>query len=345
MSRLRLCTIFLLSIVSNYIGIVSSVSRFDDKTDTPIIGVLAQEISWRLDQIWPGVYESYIAASYIKFVEGGGARTVPIWIGKPRSYYETVLKKLNGVLLPGGGTWFNQSHGYAVAGSHIYDIAQEMNDNGIYFPLFGTCLGFELLLYVSNENQEYRTYCSSQKQSLPLDFNKDFQNSRLFGTAPESIIDILKNEAVTPNFHSYCVTKENMTQFGLDKKWDTLSTNRDFKGLEFISTIEHKRYPFYGVQFHPEKVLYEWIRNRNISHTEGAVASAQYFAQFFVNECRKNDNRFDSIDEENQMLIYNFPCTFTGRLNSTFEQSYLFERDIDYGRGNGENEDITVVLV
>lgn len=79
MPRLNLCTIFMLSITSNFIGIVDSDSRFEDKTDTPIIGVLAQEISWRLDQIWPGVYESYIAASYIKFVEGGGARAVPIW--------------------------------------------------------------------------------------------------------------------------------------------------------------------------------------------------------------------------------------------------------------------------
>lgn len=53
--------------------------RIEEKTDTPIIGVLAQEIAWSLDRHWPGVYESYIAASYVKFVEGGGARPVPIW--------------------------------------------------------------------------------------------------------------------------------------------------------------------------------------------------------------------------------------------------------------------------
>lgn len=78
--------------------------------------------------------------------------------------------------MPGGGTWFNQSNGYAVAGSHIFAIAQEMNDNGIYLPLFGTCLGFELLLFVSNENQECRATCSSERQSLPLDFGKGENN-------------------------------------------------------------------------------------------------------------------------------------------------------------------------
>lgn len=30
------------------------------------------------------------------------------------------------------------------------------------------------------------------------------------------------------------------------------------------------------------------------------------------------------------MLIYNFPPTFTGRVNSAFEQSYLFKSDVDY---------------
>lgn len=36
----------------------------------------------------------------------------------------------------------------------------------------------------------------------------DFQKSRLFGSAPDKIIDILKTEAVTPNFHSFCVTQQ-----------------------------------------------------------------------------------------------------------------------------------------
>lgn len=36
----------------------------------------------------------------------------------------------------------------------------------------------------------------------------DFEHSRLFGQAPENIVDILRNEAVTPNFHSFCITQQ-----------------------------------------------------------------------------------------------------------------------------------------
>lgn len=89
-------------------------------------------------------------------------------------------------------------------------------------------------------------------------------------------------------------------------------------------------YPFFGVQFHPEKSLYEWIRNRNISHTDNAITAAQYFANFLVNESRKNRNRFETARDENRHLIYNFLATFTAPINSTFEQSYLFESNADY---------------
>lgn len=73
------------------------------------------------------------------------------------------------VLFPGGATWFNQSNGYADAGRHIFEIAKNMNDMGFYMPLWGTCLGFELLLYLDS-NGENRAHCSSSGQALNLEF-------------------------------------------------------------------------------------------------------------------------------------------------------------------------------
>lgn len=62
----------------------------------PVIGVLAQETAYLLELIYPGQYKSFIAASYVKFVEGGGARVVPIWIDRPRKYYKDIMEKING---------------------------------------------------------------------------------------------------------------------------------------------------------------------------------------------------------------------------------------------------------
>lgn len=62
----------------------------------PIIGIMAQEMSQTFEKLYSPEYDSYIAASYVKFLESSGSRVVPLQIGKPRVYYETLMKQLNG---------------------------------------------------------------------------------------------------------------------------------------------------------------------------------------------------------------------------------------------------------
>jgi gamma-glutamyl hydrolase len=77
---------------------------------------------------------------------------------------------------------------------------------------------------------------------------------------------------------------QNLTSAGLDTDWRVTAVNKDTQGLEFVSSFEHRRYPIYGVQFHPEKNAYEWKVTNKIAHTAGAISAAQYFADFFINE-------------------------------------------------------------
>lgn len=301
------------------------VNVFAENT-TPIIGVLTQEVSRLILREYPQRhFTSYIAASYVKFVEGAGGRVVPIWIGQPRDYYMDVMSKINGVLLPGGATYFNQSEGYADAGKHIFEIAKDMNDHGVHMPVWGTCLGFELLVYHSANGTDPRTGCASSRQALPLEFKEDFRKSRLFQNASDEIVNILENYAVTANFHIFCFTEETFATLKLNDVWKVMSVNHDWNGVEFISTIEHKKYPFYGVQFHPEKNLYEFVPNHNITHTSQAIRASQYFANFIVDEARKNPNRFTNKTEEAESLIYNYQPEYTATVGSVFAQQYLFE--------------------
>ncbi|KAL7050913.1 hypothetical protein ACKWTF_004267 [Chironomus riparius] len=298
--------------------------------DEPIIGVLSQEMTSYLRSKYADQYHSYIAASYVKFIEGGGARVVPVWIGKDRKYYEDLMSKLNGILFPGGAVSFTNRNGYAQAGNHIYKIATKMNNNGDYFPLWGTCLGFELITYLSANRTEIRADCSSHSQALPLEFKSSFKKSRMFKDAPDRVIKVLKDEAVTSNFHTFCLTEKNMTDYHLDSIWRVLSVNNDWNGLTFVSTIEHSQYPFYAVQFHPEKNIYEWVRNKNISHTSNAIIASQYFAEFFVNEARKSHHHFIDSKDEDQYMIYNYQAEFSGAKGAGFEQTYLFPEEVNY---------------
>ncbi|CAH0714188.1 unnamed protein product, partial [Brenthis ino] len=299
----------------------------DVVNDRPIIGVLSQEQSYYLHTKYKEEnYTSYIAASYVKSIEASGARIVPILIGKDRSYYEELMGKINGVLFPGGATYFNQSDGYADAGQHIYEIAQKLNDAGHYFPIFGTCLGFELLIILASGRSkvENRIRCYSYS-NLPLHFTPDFHNSKMFKETSDDIIDILKSENVTVNAHQFCIVDKNLEAYNLTEDWRVTSYSFDDYGVEFIASIEHTRYPFYGVQFHPEKNAFEWKESKNYAHSLEAVKSNRYFMDFFVKECRKNSHSFASIAEENLYLIYNHQPHFTGVLGSAYHQCYLFE--------------------
>ncbi len=44
------------------------------------------------------------------------------------------------------------------------------------------------------------------------------------------------------------------------------------------------KYPFYGVQWHPEKNVFEWTTHEDIPHSLPAVQAAQAMANFFVQE-------------------------------------------------------------
>ena len=75
--------------------------------DRPIIGILAQDCN---PYFPPEICNSsYISASYIKQIEAGGARVVPVLINQEQEYYKTIFDSTNGILLPGGDVSLSHS--------------------------------------------------------------------------------------------------------------------------------------------------------------------------------------------------------------------------------------------
>ncbi|RVE41816.1 hypothetical protein evm_013538 [Chilo suppressalis] len=207
--------VFLFSCCDGETAIQSEHIKMNER---PIIGILSQEQDYRLkDKYSQENFMSYISASYVKSVEASGARVLPIFIGKSRNYYKELMSKINGVLYPGGNTWFNQSDGYADAGQHIYEIAQEFNDAGDYFPLFGTCLGFELFVIMASgkDRPENRVHCVAIG-NYPLMFTEDYRSSKLFNQISKKSADLLEKENSTVHHHQFCIVdeKSQMTSLG-----------------------------------------------------------------------------------------------------------------------------------
>ncbi|PSN45900.1 Gamma-glutamyl hydrolase, partial [Blattella germanica] len=245
-------------------------------------------------------------------------------INQTESYYEDLVNSVNGVLFPGGAASFKTKNGYADAAWTLYKLAIRKNQAGEYFPVWGTCLGFELLSFLATQQVNILTNCEAENVAMPLQFKPDFGTSKMFGEAPDNIIQILETENVTANYHHFCITETNFTTAGLSRDWRVISVNKDVNDLEFISSFEHKQYPIYGVQFHPEKNTYEWKVTNNNPHSANAILAEEFFADFFVNEARKSSHHFPTQRDEEQALIYNFQPEYTGWNGSSFEQIYFF---------------------
>lgn len=86
---------------------------------------------------------SYIAASYVKYIQISGAQVVPIFAyTKDRAYFDNLLPKLNGVLFPGGGSAIDITNTWTKNADYILKYAIEQNKKGNPFPVWGTCLGW-----------------------------------------------------------------------------------------------------------------------------------------------------------------------------------------------------------
>jgi len=219
-------------------------------TDRPIIGVLTQPTSG--GSLAP-YGNTYIAASYIKYVEASGARAVPIFHNSTKAQLQDMFNSVNGLLFPGGDADTNGTPLFESA-KYLFDLAIAANKDGVHFPIAGHCMGFEILSMIVSQNLSVLTPSNAQNISWPLHFAPDARSSRLFGDCPEDIYHLYETEPVTLNNHVWAVTPKTFEQ-QMASQCRVISTNYDKDGSEFISTWEMKNFPIWAIQWHSEKPL------------------------------------------------------------------------------------------
>eukprot|EP00743_Colponemidia_sp_Colp-15_P002174 GILK01002360.1.p1 GENE.GILK01002360.1~~GILK01002360.1.p1 ORF type:complete len:337 (-),score=54.26 GILK01002360.1:144-1154(-) len=304
-----------------------------DVTEKPIIGILTLPRDVNLTYNLPleqRNFTSYFPASYVKWIESAGGRAVPILYNSTHQQIRRLVKKLNGILFTGGGaelyknrTRYNNTvkgTAYEKAGNFLYNLVVEANQHGVHLPLWGTCLGFQMLHVVASNTSACLDDYDSVNYNLPLEFTEAAKSSRLFAEASEDVMDVLTNQNSTWNYHHYGVSPDSYEKYRFGDFFNVLSYNDDKQGKRFISTVEAKDYPIYAVQWHPEKSQFEW-KDEEINHSRPVVRTMQYFANFFVNEARKNRQRFANHDDMVDSLVYAYQPAFSHGL---FEQIYTF---------------------
>lgn len=225
-----------------------------DVNERPIIGILT------LPNTVKGQNgTSFFPASYVKWIEQAGGRVVPIFYNSPESKVKDLVSKINGVLFTGGGTYFYNQDGtltpYAKTGKVIFDLVHEAHRKGEWFPLWGTCLGFELItVLAANTGKVLTGGFDSDNATWPFYPTADASKSLMFKSMPDDVYSIITTEDVTMNSHIYGIRPDNFKAYpSLVNNYYILGQDKCRKGNPFVSAIESKTMPIFGAQFHPEK--------------------------------------------------------------------------------------------
>ena len=301
--------------------------------ERPIIGVFAQPSDY--PKQYPTENYSYIATSYIKFIESAGARAVPIPYDLPKEQLKYLFESINGLIFPGGSALLTngdfQSNelsfsNMTLAGQYLIELALEANKNGDYFPVWGTCLGYELLMMAISNDINILDRLNSSNHVLTIKFVSN--ETRIF----ENLEPILKNYSEnTPSLyfnHHFGITPEHFISNPiLNEIFVITSISKTENGTTFVSSVEAKELPFYGIQFHPEKSPFEWRKEIFASHSLEAIEISQHIADFFVDEARKNFHNFKTEKEADQYTIYNYNAV---KVVDTFMECYFFPKPNAY---------------
>ena len=288
---------------------------------------------------------------YVEWLASGGARVVPIPYDDSRAAMERKLAGVNGLLFTGGEVVLKDlSSPYLRAAGYLLERALQINQAGTHFPVWGTCMGIQTLSVLVARTSRVMDFggFDSEDLMLPLDLVEsvqdtgrssamfNFYNDPVLGSLAKIALPWLASQSITNNQHHDGLPPEKFRgNAELDKFFRVLSTNKDRRGKEFVSTIEARNgIPVYGVQWHPERPQFEWpaAATDAINHSEISILSNQYVANFFVSEARKNDRAF-LPEQEAEFLIYNYEM-----VGHTYYKYFFFSPEDDILAGIGDLE-------
>jgi len=238
--------------------------RTSKKHDTLCVGILTIPHSKKTKY-----GTTHIMKPFVDWFEERGVRVIPI--PYDTKDHEAYFQQVNGLFIPGGETtYIMRNRTFVDCVTRFFELSFQQ---GEYFPIWGTCFGFQILMFLIGGFTKLKRYPAHSM--TPLHLTREGRVSRLFGSFSKRYLYYLEHNNSTSNNHEYGISPQDfMDNLHLSRFYDILATAMDEHGKEYVDAIEAKYYPIYGVQWHPER-----------QRTTGP------FVEFFIGELRKNKHR------------------------------------------------------
>ena len=213
--------------------------------------------------------------------------------------------------------------------SKIIDIAYQQNSDDQKFPIFGTCLGFEAIVHTFGNYRLKRIYINTENQNKKIEWTDNYRGSFFEDVLRQEVAEEMSNTPISYFAQHYGFTTRAMRlNRAIDSGFNVIGFYRKW-GKKIVSAIEHRRFPIVGVQFHPEKVLFEHKIKVHTKLTRLSAMASQELARILFENALENRNRFRSADELERLELKSFT---TRKSMSVFESVYLFNPRYFSGR-------------
>lgn len=303
----------------------------------PVVGIIGQYGTDSLGKQFPSPtkYYTYVAGSYVDWIGITGAIPMIIPFDVPRSTLEYLLEQTDMFLIPGGGTPLEDGKGgpsdFQESVNFVIDWAKKKNDNGRYYPIWGTCNGFEALM-VYWANTSYVLSCQFddiQRDHTVVKNTTNFPNSKIWNSLNKDDMNYVFDQGYVFYDHNCGVDIDHFFQYPkANQNAMVTGVSKNDMGVEFIAMAEDRKYPFFATQWHPEKNQFErgpdnaWLDKSSIT-----IRFLSEIIQEVIDRVRPTSRTLDQIPMSVRPYFSMYQTPIIVGYNN-FERVYLTQRII-----------------